>query len=109
MAIKLTKKPAEATVSVEKKDGGKPMVESQHQEPVAVPTKTNEKQDSAVPMAEVGLETSYTANLGNYQSAKVGVSLKVQCAVDEIDVVFDFTQNWVDTRMKKLIAEVTEG
>ena len=31
------------------------------------------------PWCEVGVDASYTKNLGNYQSAKVGVTLKVPC------------------------------
>ena len=62
--------------------------------------------DSQNPNCEVGFDAGYTHNLGNYQSAKVGVSLKIDCAHNEIDEVYDYAMEWVNDKMAKLREEL---
>lgn len=57
-------------------------------------------------ICEVGFEASYTKNLGDYQSARVGVSLKVPCAAAEVDDVFAYATDWVNVKLGKIIEEL---
>jgi hypothetical protein len=57
---------------------------------------------------EVGVDASYTHNLGNYQSCRIGVSLKVPCSIDEINGVYTMAKDWVDTRMSQLREELED-
>lgn len=59
------------------------------------------------PWCQVGFDASYTHNLGNYQSCKVGVSLTIPCPHGEIDAVFDFSKKWVQDRLQKEIDDLT--
>ena len=60
------------------------------------------------PMCEVGYNSSYTHNLGNFKSVKIGVSLSIQCPPDEINDVYDFTKSWVDERLQKEVDELPD-
>ena len=57
-------------------------------------------------LCEVGFEVSYTKNLGDYQSAKVGVSLKVPCTSAEVDDVFSYASDWVNAKLGKIVEEL---
>lgn len=62
------------------------------------------------PFCEVGFDASYTHNLGNYQSCRISVSLKVPCQIGEINGVYEMAKEWVDTRMQQLQADLgTDG
>ncbi len=104
-----TKGETKATVTTEIKESGKVISESKVEEPVdAIKTAaTKDPQAGSKPWCTVGFEASYTHNLGNYQSAKVGIFLAVPCQHAEIDAVADLTQNWVNNRMEKAINELT--
>ena len=60
------------------------------------------------PMSEVSVEMSYTKNLGNYQSARVQVSLKVPANLtqDSIEAAFLFAKDWVDGRLTTMVEEL---
>jgi len=59
-------------------------------------------------VARVGLDAAMTINLGNYQSAKVGVFLSVPCYPEEAHEVFDVVKATVEKRMSEEVAEVQE-
>jgi hypothetical protein len=40
-------------------------------------------------------------NLGNFESAKLSVNLRVPCYAEEKDEAFDFAQRWVEERVMK--------
>ena len=63
---------------------------------------------SAEPLAELGVEASFTKNLGNFQSAKVTVSLKLPSPFDELDSRFAFATDWVNGKLESLIADLPE-
>ena len=103
MALKISsKKPGTATVTKEIKDKGTVVSEDQEQEQVEGVTAAT----SIEPMCEVGMEMSYTHNLGNYQSARVQVSLKVPCAHAEIDEAYDYAKSWVEGKLNTLVDEL---
>ena len=58
------------------------------------------------PWCEVQVDASYTKNLGNYQSAKIGVSLKMPARVAELDETFVFTRDWVNGKLEGMIADL---
>lgn len=49
--------------------------------------------------AEVGVTTALTMNLGNYESARVSVSLTMPCYVEEVDKTYEWAQRWVEQRL----------
>lgn len=101
MTVKLvTKKPGIATVSAQTKHKGQVLAEAMHQEEVGEP-KTLEG-----PTCNVGVDASFTKNLGNYESLRIGVSLHLPCYHQEIDEVFDFGKEWVNAKMEAMIAEI---
>lgn len=106
MALKIAKKPATATISKQVKDKGTVISEDVKEETVEIPTEDGPSSD---PFCEVGVDMSYTHNLGNYQSAKVGVSIKVPCRHGEIDEVFDYSKTWVNSKMETMIDELSSS
>ena len=58
------------------------------------------------PWCEIQVDASYTKNLGNYQSAKIGVSLKMPARVAELDETFNFTRDWVNGKLESLVADL---
>jgi len=57
------------------------------------------------PPCLVGVSLSYTKNLGNYESMKMGVSLQVPCALEEVDHTYKHASSWVDTKLSDLMDE----
>lgn len=109
MPVKFTKKPAKATVSEQTKNKGEAIAEQVKEEAVDLPDNLAAVQGSVGPWCEVGVDASYTHNLGNYQSARIGVSLKVPCLHPEVDDVFAFAKEWVDQRMQMMMEELQSG
>ena len=70
-----------------------------------VPVKT-EVQMAAQPWCEVGFEASFTKNLGNYQSARLNVIVKIPCPAGDIDEVFDYARTWVNGKLETLVSEL---
>ncbi|CAA2141442.1 hypothetical protein [Hyphomicrobium sp. ghe19] len=107
MPLKL-KKPMqpEAKTNVQEKHKGTVVSELNDSEKVEVPDEVVSKKATSDPLCEVGVEASYTMNLGDYNSVRVQVSLKVQCQHAEIDQVFDYTKEWTDTKMQTMIEEI---
>ena len=60
------------------------------------------------PWCDVQVDASYTKNLGNYQSAKIGVSLKMPCQQIDLDDAFTFTRDWVNTKLEGMVTELGE-
>lgn len=106
MAIKFSKKPAQAQTTVETKTNGQTVAEENTTETVDVPAEVTIPEKATEPGCLVGVEMSYTHNLGNYQSARVQVSLSVPCPSHDIDGVFDFTKDWVETKLASMVNEL---
>lgn len=97
MALKLKGK-GTAQVSVEKKHKGVTLLEDHKEESVGGGLTSG--------LAEVGFEASSTINQGNFNSVRVGVSLRMPCHPEDIDLTFDKAKEWVDERVSGLIEEV---
>lgn len=109
MTLKLTKKPAStptATVTTSIKGKGETVAENMKQESpdLELPANTN---PADTPWCQVGFSAGYTHNLGNYQSARVDVSLVIPCKHGEIDKVFEVGKKWVNDRVEALVGELT--
>lgn len=59
--------------------------------------------------ASVGLDLGMTLNLGNYESARVSIALRVPCYKEEVNETFEATKKWLEERMIKFVAEVRKG
>ena len=109
MAVKIAKKPGVAVVTQSvshKKEVG---AESVKEETVEVPVAVAGLSIAALePPCEVGMEASYTHNLGNYSSARVAVSLKVPCEKTGIEDTFEWVKDWVETKLNDLTAQFSE-
>lgn len=101
MALKLAKKTGTALVSKETKDKGTVLAEETDEQVVETPSAGGDG-----PWCEVGVEMSYTHNLGNYQSARVGVSIRLPCKYHEINAVYDYAKEWADGKLQSLVEEL---
>lgn len=105
--------------------GKKPLLSAQLKkatvhETVATPEKKEPEEvsytldglDDSVQLAEahttVAVNLGMTVNLGNYNSAKVGVILTMPCSPKDIDGTFGFAKSWVEDRVQELIDEVVK-
>lgn len=51
--------------------------------------------------SEIFAEFALTMNLGNYESAKVTVGLRVPCSAEDKDADYETIRNWVTERVRK--------
>jgi len=49
--------------------------------------------------AEVAVEYKLVMNLGNYEAAHLGVTVKVPCYKEELDDAYDFAAAWAEDRL----------
>lgn len=49
--------------------------------------------------AKVSVDRGLTINLGNYQSARIGVTISVPCYREDIDAAYRFAAQWVEARV----------
>lgn len=49
--------------------------------------------------ANVSVEMGMTLNLGNYESARITVSLSVPCYKEELEEAHEFARKWVEDRV----------
>jgi hypothetical protein len=57
------------------------------------------------PIGEITVEAGMTKNLGDYNSARFMVSLKVPTNLDALDKTFAYARDWVDAKLQSLLAE----
>lgn len=101
MSLKIMKKapPAQGETSKAVVDNKTKQEVSQEAKSEAVTNPTAQAL-TAEPLCTVEFGSSYTHNLGNYQSAKVHVQLAVPCPPEEIDTAFEYAKTWVEGRMQ---------
>lgn len=98
--MKKSKKSETATVTASISESGDKVLEYSTGEKLA--TKTLERP------AEVSISVGLTLNLGNYESARIDVGLKLPCEPDDIDTVYAYTEQWVEARLETEVAKVKE-
>lgn len=64
--------------------------------------------DLGEPSTRVKCEVGMTMNLGNYQSAKILVSLEApsNMGTDSLDKTFEFLKGWCDTKLVGMREEI---
>ena len=130
MAISIKTKAATASTTVTKKKDKDVLTEETTSEAVALPETlqgdkgsteltgaeegshaVTEMQQGAtllppVSFCEVGFAASYTHNMGNYESCRLEVSIKIPCLHAEIDEAFNYGKEWVDARLSAINDEL---
>ena len=51
-------------------------------------------------------EGSHTINLGNYESAKIVVGLRVFCGKDDINAAYEFATDWISEKIKAEVKKI---
>lgn len=105
-----TKQPSQVTETTVKKNKGEVIAEDQKQtEGPALSTAQTQVAQHELGLCEVGFEASYTKNLGDFNSTRIQVSLKVPCPHGEINAVYDKSVTWVNDRLAKLVEDLEQG
>lgn len=52
---------------------------------------------------ELEIGAGKTINLGNYESARISVNLRVPCSKDTLEDTFNFAKGWVDAKMAAML------
>jgi len=88
-----------AIIKIEHKEGGKLMKEETKDEYLPTPMKDGNP-------AYLSIMGSLTRNLGNYEAAKVSISITYPCNPDDINESYEKLKNWLDSRLSKEVAEL---
>lgn len=56
--------------------------------------------------ATVGIDLGLTINTGNFESARISVSVSVPCYREEIDGAYEWAKNFVEERIKAEVADI---
>ena len=104
MVLKITKPAGKATTEVTEKVKGKTLSEVKQTEEVPAPASNAEVVESAP--CVVTVEASYTHNLGDYKSCRVGVQLSIPCRHAEINDTFTYSENWVNERLSGMMKDI---
>jgi hypothetical protein len=59
--------------------------------------------------AKVRVGFGLTINLGNYESARLDVSVEVPCYKEQVDDAYDKAKVWVEERVQQEVAEIKGG
>jgi hypothetical protein len=60
------------------------------------------------PPCNVGVTAGMTINLGDYNSAKVQVSIHIPCKHEEIEEAYEFGRDWVEGKVTELVEQIKE-
>lgn len=61
---------------------------------------------SSEPLCEVMVEGSRTVNLGNFESARIAVSVRLPCPKAQLAATYDEGVAWVNDRLVAMVGEV---
>lgn len=59
--------------------------------------------------AKVTVDYALTINLGNFESAKIGVSVTIPCYAEELAQAYEFAQAWAEERLTRERDMITAG
>ena len=62
-----------------------------------------------VALAEVSYASGMTINLGNYESCKISVSVKLPCYLEELGGAYQAAKTFVDMRLSSEVAPIREA
>jgi len=94
--------PEEAFVSTEIKKTGETVPELKDK------TEVLGVKEFAEEPAMVGIEHGVTLNLGNYESARISVSLRLPCAnkPEEHTKAYEYAKKWIEDRVQAEVQEI---
>lgn len=96
MAVKIVKKSTTgSTVETLKHHSGASTTKTQ-----AIPVES-----AGEPLCEVGITAGQTINMGDFNSARISVSLKLPCTKAELEETYEEALGWVDQKMSELIEQ----
>jgi hypothetical protein len=96
----LVSEPAKGSVATSKKEDGEYVLHKTEAEEISKPQVFPEKE-----MLKITINCGKTINLGNYESARVDISITVPTTKDSLEDAYEFATSWVDNKM----AEAVEG
>jgi hypothetical protein len=88
------------------------VVQRQYQQngaPVGRPQTSNETlevRQFVTEPAKVGVNMGLTLNLGNFESARIDVSLSIPCYSEETDAAYLYAKDWVEKRLNTEVQSV---
>lgn len=56
--------------------------------------------------ATVGVDLGLTINTGNFESARISVSVMVPCYREEAESAYEWAKNWVEEKVKTEVADI---
>lgn len=77
--------------------------------PEKVSDETIEVRNFQTEPARVAVDYGLTINLGNYESARIGVSITVPCYLEEANDAYTFAVDWVSERISKEKEEIRKA
>lgn len=92
------------TVSMQKKVSGSQLAETSTQEHVSKGVLLNKSE-----MFSIHVSGGQTVNLGNYNSAKIGVAITVPTTKEELDDAYAFATDWVSKKLTQAMKEIESG
>lgn len=97
----LHSKPVTGMVSTSKAQSGQPVAESLSETQTLHPgVFTNGM--------SITVEGGRVMNLGNYETARIGVSITVPCSKDTLDDAYQYATAWVSERIEEAIKDAKE-
>ncbi|QZI85716.1 hypothetical protein CPT_Summit_060 [Stenotrophomonas phage Summit] len=91
---------ASGQVTVTKKKGSDP------EKTVVAGMSTSESPGQVIPtheLVQLEIQGGKTINLGNYESAKINVSLRVPCTMQTLPDMYKFATGWVNEKIEEMI------
>lgn len=59
--------------------------------------------------AKVSIGQGLTLNLGNFESARIDVSIAIPCYREEVDAAYSYAQNWVEARLEAEVLSIRKN
>ena len=56
--------------------------------------------------ATVVVDHGLTINLGNYESARLSVAIRVPCYAEEVDAAYAWAKDWVESRIREEVDKI---
>lgn len=77
--------------------------------PAEVKNETIEVHRFVTEAAKVSVSMGLTLNLGNFESARIDVSVVVPCYREEVDAAYKYAHSWVEKRLGAEVQSIREN
>lgn len=78
------------------------------EQPLTSEDETLEVHEFVTEPARVGLEYGLTLNLGNYESARIAVSVSIPCYKEEMEGAYDAAARWVESKIAQEVQDIRQ-